>query len=84
MTEATAKPAEYTELVQQGDSFHSFNMGHCEPSQYVDAQCAGWKLTIHGQHDQNSEDEADIQDSLEALKESKGVDLEDFRRELGV
>ena len=84
MTEATAKPAEYTEFSQPEDGFHSFNVGHPIPSQYLEATRAGWKVTVPQEHGEDAEQKADVQDSLEALKEEKGVDLGDFRRELGV
>lgn len=44
----------------------------------------GWTLTRYDTGRQPDEDAADIRDSLEAIKEPRGISLEDLTRELDV
>ncbi|GEM_PF-1614355 len=43
----------------------------------------GWHTVVYDTGSQQAEDERDVEDSLEALKEPLGVSLDDLRRELG-
>ncbi|HPC94925.1 MAG TPA: hypothetical protein PLU87_08290 [Sedimentisphaerales bacterium] len=43
----------------------------------------GWHVIVYDAAIQQAEDQRDIEDSLDALKEPPGVSLDDLRRELG-
>ena len=82
MTNSTAIPAGYEQMDQHTDSFLSFNAGDSVPSEFVDAQQAGWTMTAYNADEDTLECQQDIQDSLEALEEGKGISLEELRSEL--
>jgi hypothetical protein len=85
MVKASYVPAEYQTIEQVTSGFFSSARAEPVPTVFCSATPAkGWKLTRYDRSTEREEDEADIQDSLEALKEPQGISLEDLKRELGV
>lgn len=85
MTEASIIPASFDLHERIGESFHSFNQGKSIPSLFVDANCQGWKTIVTSVAAVEAlQDKIDVEDSLQSLKEAKGISLEDFERQLGV
>ena len=84
MTEASIIPVSFDLQEQAGESFHSFNQGKSIPSLFVEANSEGWKTVTSATAAKALQDKIDVEDSLRSLKEPKGVDLQDFRRQLDV
>jgi len=79
-------PTEYRNLGKEGTSdFFSSSRAEFVPSTfYSPTPENGWRLTVYKTPEQQAEDEADVQDSLDALGEPQGISLDDLKRELGV
>jgi hypothetical protein len=86
MVKASYAPSEYQSREQESTSeFFSSGRAESVPSVFCSTTSEnGWKLTRYKTASQKAEDEADIRDSLEALKEPSGISLEDLKRELDV
>jgi hypothetical protein len=86
MVKASYVPSEYQSLEEEATPrFLSSGRASPIPSVFCSPTSEnGWRLTIYKTASQVTEDEADIQDSLEALKEAPGISLEDLKRDLGV
>lgn len=83
MTQASCIPTEYQNLGQEETSFFSSGRAESEPTVFSSATAEnGWRLTVYEAAIQQAEDEADIRDSLEALKEPPGISLDELTREL--
>ena len=85
---ATYVPTEYQSQQETTCGFFSSGRAEPVPSAFCSATREnGWRLTRYktaSQEEQEADDEADIQDSLEALKEAPGISLEDLKRDLDV
>jgi hypothetical protein len=84
MTEASIIPASFDLHERIGESFHSFNQGKSIPSLFIDAVREGWKNITSVAAIEALQDKIDVEDSLQSLKEAKGISLQDFERQLGV
>jgi len=84
MTEASIIPASFDLHEQAGESFHSFNQGKSIPCLFIEANTEGWKTVTPATAVKALQDKIDVEDSLRSLKEPKGIDLQDFRRQLDV
>jgi len=84
MTEASIIPASFDLHEQADDSFHSFNQSGFIPSLVVYANHEGWKNVTSVAAVEALQDKIDVEDSLQSLEEAKGVNLQDFKRQLGV
>ncbi len=86
MAKASCAPTEYQSFGQEATSgFFSSGRAEPVPSVFCFATSeSGWRLTRYKTAGQGAEDEADIQDSLEALKEPRGISLDDLKRDLDV
>jgi hypothetical protein len=86
MVIASCIPTGYQTLGQGGTSvFFSSAKAESIPSTFCSATPeSGWVLTMHRTPEQQAEDKADIQDSLDALGEPQGISFDDLKRELDV
>jgi hypothetical protein len=86
MVRADCIPTEYRCLKQpEASEFFSSNQAYSVPTTFCLAtEATGWRPIRYDANSQRAEDEADVQDSLEALKEPQGIRIEDLRRELDV
>ncbi len=85
MTVATHVPSEY-KYVKRGDQPAVFS-GEAVPVKSTLCLATaenGWTLTRYETASQEAENRADIQDSLQSLKEGPGISLDDLKRDLGV
>ena len=84
MVRATYVPAEY-KFIKHSDQ-PAFFSGEASPVKTTLCLATpenGWKLIRHDIGKQSPEDERDMLDSLEALKEPRGISLEDLKQDLG-
>jgi hypothetical protein len=77
MMKANCIPTEYTCLEQP-------EQPACNSPFYFATEENGWTVTRYDNFDQGTQDETDIRDSLESLKEPTGIGLDDLRQELDV
>lgn len=88
MVKASYVPTEYQSQQETTSGFFSSGRAESVPSVFCSATSKnGWRLTRYktaSQEGQEAEDEADIQDSLEALKEAPGISLEGLKRDLDI
>lgn len=85
MTETTIILASVKMHEEITGSFDSFNQGKSIPSSlFIDAVREGWKKITSTTAVEALQDKIDVEDSLQSLKEAKGISLQDFERELGV
>jgi len=85
MVKASCVPTEYIRLdVAQQEDCDYPSQACAKPSVFCAAtEANGWHVIMYDAAIQQAEDQQDIEDSLEALKEPPGVSLDDLRRELG-
>ncbi len=82
MVKASSAPTGYVCFDQTEQSAcDSPDQACARPS--VFCQTTGWHAVRYDTDSQQAEDERDVEDSLEALKEPPGVRLDELRRELG-
>jgi hypothetical protein len=80
MVPARFVPANYCMFEPADEFFYSSSQAEYVPSLFVSAtQEAGWNTVVF-----MSKDRIDVEDSLKSLSETEGIDLEDFKRELGI
>ncbi len=76
MVNASAVPNEFVNL-QQSDACYS-------PSNYIDTTQVGWQTVNYMVASAGTQlDAIDVAESLAALREGPGIDLETLRQELG-
>lgn len=81
MVHASSAPTEYIPMSSPSDAETD------ERSlSIVTTLAEGWHVVKYYEegHQVDAEDERDVQDSLEALKEPKGIGFDEFREQLGV
>jgi hypothetical protein len=76
MVRASCKPTEYSYLEQSQEP--EVGSLFC-----LATEANGWQIVRYDVNTQEAENEVDVEDSLEALKEPPGVSLDDLRQELG-
>jgi hypothetical protein len=86
MVRADYLPTEYRCVRQPETSmFFSSSQAYPVPTAFsVANEDTGWRVVKYDARQKRAEDEADIPDSLEALKEPSGLSLEDLKRDLDV
>jgi hypothetical protein len=84
MARADYLPTEYSRVIQpEASTFFSSSQAYPVPTVFsVASEDTGWKVVKYSDGQEGAEDEADIQDSLEALEEPAGISLEDLKRDL--
>jgi len=84
MGNASCAPTEYVCFEQTGQSVPDCpDQAHAKPSVFCAATGSeGWHVIRYDDAMKEAEDDLDIMESLEALKEPPGVSLDDLRREL--
>jgi hypothetical protein len=56
---------------------------HTSPFHFASEKTV-WNVVRYDNFDENTEDEADIRDSIEALKDPHEISLDDLKRDLGL
>ena len=84
MVDASCAPTEYVYFEQAGQSVPDCpDQARSKPSVFcATTEAEGWRVIIYDAAMKQTEDDLDIMESLEALKEPPGVSLDDLRREL--
>ena len=84
MVEANSVPSDYCVFSRASEDFYAFNQAEFVPCQFISAAQEGWVTTIPDDTIELLQDRADIEDSVRALNEPRGVELNELKRELGM